>query len=344
MIRFQYGEVLELESNFTYRYTDNENRVIDSLYAIKVRVYGDLYKHNEFYAIPLDINTKKIPLIGEHVLLIAGPDKFSQLESEGGLSTIWYYVSTFSIKSSLSHNMLPGISGRLSQDDIDNTLPGKTFDKNTATSPLQPFEGDIITEGRHGNSIRLGSTSKQDESRYSIQPTWSGNSVNDPIIILSNTSTRPDSQSADKKQFIVENIQTNDSSLYLTSTQKLSGLVLNNKLTIGTSESDFASSQFVGVADRVILKSKTDIIALDAFEGIELNAEQIHIGVSDKKEPMLHSGAVKEILKELINMVSIGFADSSGAASTAIYKAKFDTLLRKIDNDNILIDKHPLDF
>ena len=59
---------------------------------------------------------------------------------------------------------------------------------------------------------------------------------------------------------------------------------------------------------------------------------------------MLHSGAVKEILKELINMVSIGFADSSGAASTAIYKAKFDTLLRKIDNDNILIDKHPLDF
>lgn len=343
MINFQYGEVLESDHTYKYKNSDNQ-KTTNSLFAIKVRVYGDLYKDDIFYARPLDITTKKIPVVGEHVLLIAGPDETSQNKANGGLCTVWYYVSTFSIQSSISHNMLPGLSGILTQDEIDNMSAGQTFDQNVSTSPLQPYEGDIINEGRHGNSIRLGSTCKQDETRYNIQPTWAGNNVNDPIIILSNTSKRPAEDDTDKKQFIVENIQTDDSSLYLTSTQKLSGLVLNNKLTIGASESDYTNSQFVGVADRVILKSKTDIIALDAKAGIELNAEQIHIGVSDKKEPMLHSGAVKEILKELINMVSIGFADSSGAASTAIYKAKFDTLLRKLDNDNILIDKHPLDF
>ena len=338
-VRFEIGEVI---SGYNHTYTNPDkknNKEKIKPYSIRIKVINTTNSkdRNIRTAIPYDINNVQIPVKGEQVLLIRGKKGTSKHDD---FSDQWYYVSSFSSNSSSNINSLVSISEQqLTEQQIE--LKRKNYKEITekTISLLQLYPGDRVLSGRWGNTIRLGGTTKFNDNV--IQPILLGDdeTIGDPVIIISNTK-----ENNEDKQFINENIKSDYSSLYLTSTQKLSGFTLNNKLTIGTSESDFDKSQFVGVADRIILKSKTDIIALDAKDGIELNAELIHIGVSDKKEPMLHSGAVKEILNELINVVSIGFADSSGAAATAIYKAKFDTLLRKIDNDNIMIDKHSLDF
>jgi len=333
MIRFQYGEVIE--SGDTYKYKDLDNKkTITSLFAVKVRSYGDPYKDDPFHAIPLDINNKKIPVVGEHVLLIAGPSQNSQNKANGRVSIIWYYISIFSIQSNISHNMLPGLAGNLKQEEIDNMLPGHTFDKNVSTSPLQPYEGDIINEGRFGNSIRLGSTSKQDEIRYTIKPTWIGDNVNDPIIILSNTSKRPAEDDIDKKQFIVENVQTDDSSLYLTSKQKLSGFKLNKSLEkIKPSESAYAESQFIGVADRVILKAKSDIIVLDSKKSVVISTNELRIGDDGATESMVYGDILARLLTDLISTITTG---TTGGGLISIFdkptQAKFNKLTKRIQD------------
>ena len=229
--------------------------------------------------------------------------------------------------------MLPGVSGVLSQDEIDNMLPGQTFDKNVSTSPLQPYEGDTINEGRHGNSIRLGSTCKQDETRYNIQPTWTGDSVNDPIIILSNTSERPAEDDKDKKQFIVENIQTDDSSLYLTSKQKLSEFTLSEPITKATSESSFEESQLIGVANRVILKAKTDIIALDSKKMVTINTPELKLGDDTADESMVHGDELATLLKQLISTIRSG---TSGGGLISTFdnstQRKFNKLIKRVEN------------
>ena len=82
--------------------------------------------------------------------------------------------------------------------------PGKTFEEKVI-SPLQPYEGDLLIEGRWGNSIRFGS-SVNTSSEYTVNSNWSGTNGS-PIIILSNKrSNKP------QKEFVVEDINTDGSS------------------------------------------------------------------------------------------------------------------------------------
>jgi len=331
-MEFEFGEVIP--SEYTYIYKNSDNQTFgDNLFTVKVRLNRDIYDNREYFARPMDINNKKIPLVGEQVLLIKAPTQYSKNREDGASSNNWYYISSIALQSAISHNLLPGLAGNLKQEEIDNTKSGVTFDQNVSTSPLQPYEGDTINEGRHGNSIRLGSTSKQDEVRYNIQPTWAGDSVNDPIIILSNTSKRPAEDETDKKQFIVENIQTDDSSLYLTSTQKLSEFTLSEPITKATSESAFEESQLIGVANRVILKAKTDIIALDSKKMVTINTPELKLGDDTADESMVHGDILATILKELIATIRRG---SVGGGMISIFDTstqnKFNELTTRVEN------------
>ncbi len=331
-MEFNFGEVLE--TNYTYNFkTEDDESLGANLFSIKVRLYDDIYDQYPAYARPLNINNKTIPLVGEHVLLIYAPNQYSSNRESGGTSNNWYYISNIALQSAISHNMLPGLSNKLTQTEIDNIEPGVTFDKTVATAPLQPYEGDTITEGRHGNRIRLGSTSNSNENRYHVQPPWVGNNNNDPIIILSNTSTRP-ANDANKKQLIVENVQTDDSSLYLTSTQKLSEFTLNKSLEkIKPSESDFAKSQFIGVADRVILKAKSDIIVLDSEKSVVINTDELRLGDDAATESMVYGDILARLLTDLISTIRTG---TSGGGLISIFdkptQAKFNKLTKRIQD------------
>jgi hypothetical protein len=334
-VLFHVAEVIESKSN-TYKYIgDGPDKTSDKLFTITVQIVNRVTKEYESYACkPFNMNIKQIPLIGEHVLIFKAYNQETTLTKTG---IEWYYFSPYSIQSSINSNLIPGISyNTISEAEAQKIKPGVNFEAKSI-SPLQPYEGDLMIEGRWGNTLRFGSTTKNETGL--INSSWHGaaSTIGDPIIILSNGQINKPN-----KQFVVENIQTDNASIYLTSTQKIKQFKLNNKLKIGSSESAFNKPQLIGAADRIILTAKTDIVAIDSQKGIELHAPKINIGISDEKEPLLHSTATIELLKKLIQICQIGFVDSNGSVSTPIYNALSDSgrLLSEIANYNIMIDKY----
>jgi hypothetical protein len=335
-ILFDIAEVLEYDD--TYRYIDpsGSNTNVSNLFSIKVRSCASYFNDKPFIVQPASANIKQIPLVGEIVLIYK---TFNQASTPTKRRDAWYYLTTLNIQSSIHANSLPGLSNSLiTQEEIDAAKPGKTFQYKTV-SPLQPYEGDLLLEGRFGNSIRFGNTVKTG-GIYSVNAPWAGilhPKQPDPIIILSNGR-----KNLLGKQFVAENIQTDDSSIYLTSTQKLSAFKLNNRIRQSTSQSAFAKSQFIGTADRIVLKSKSDIIILDSKLAVELNSPIISMGVKRSKEPVLHSTAVETIINIIMQILNGGLTDSNGAPVVADPSliANISKQLTQLKNKSILQDTY----
>ena len=333
-IEFDIAEVLEYDDTYQYIDPTKPNTNVNRLFGIKVRSCLAYFNQKPFIVRPANSNIKQIPLVGEIVLIYR---TFNEASDATKRRESWYYLQTLNIKSSTHANLLPGLSDpQKTQDQIDATKPGKTFTFKTV-SPLQPYEGDLIIEGRYGNSIRFSSTIKTGGIYYK-QPNWSGtvsgDSVNaDPIIILSNQQ-----RNLKNREFVTEDIEKDSSSLYLTSTQKITNFTLNNTIRQSKkSQSDFNGSQFIGVADRIVLKSKQDVVVLDSDIAVELNAPILSIGTKKEKEPGLHSTAVIKLFKLFIQLMNGGLLDSSGVPVIAdpVILSQIRAELKRTKNKNI---------
>ena len=133
------------------------------------------------YAYPLLSSQKQFPLVNELVIIFLLPD--NKLDENNSQSKS-YYLNTVSLWNHPHHNAYPSpfegsnippsqtndyqqIEGGLVRRVTDNSTEidlngesGGTFVEQTNIKPILPFAGDIIVEGRFGNSIRLGNTSK----------------------------------------------------------------------------------------------------------------------------------------------------------------------------------------
>jgi len=137
-----------------------------------------------------------------------------------------------------------------------------------------PFAGDNIIEGRFGNSFRLGRTAK---TNGDIVNNWS--SIGDsgsPITILKNGQPEITGSNASWVP-IVENINDDPTSIYLTSTQRIPLEIATLNLKIGesattplnniisTSPKDprqYSGSQVILNGDRLLFNSKADSIIM----------------------------------------------------------------------------------
>ena len=331
-VSFEVAEVLAYDTTYQYVSPEYSNTTVNQLFALKVATCSTYFDRQVLIAKPANMNIKNIPLIGEYVLIMK---TFNQEATSLKWRECWYYLSTIDIQSSINSNVLPGLSSNLPQESIDASIPGNTFQPKII-SAIQPYEGDITFEGRWGNSIRFGSTVALSDS-YTKNIPWRGAVAGDPIIVISNGQINYPS-----KQFTVENIETDNSSIYLTSTQTIPNFKLNNTLTIGGSESGFAKSQFIGIADRVILKAKTDVIILDSQLGIELNAPFVNIGTGGGKgdyEAMLQGPAVVEVLRKIIQVITSGFANSAGDTVIPLLETLNDIDLTQLTSTTIQLEK-----
>lgn len=287
---------------------DTSNAYKSKRHKLKLKSVNKYIDRDTFEAIPANNNNKQIPLKGELVLVVHGPYNPDVNKS----LPMPYYLSSIDILSSISYNGVTGMSNehydKLSQETINNTPAGETFDKTNKISKLQPYEGDIIIESRFGSSIRFGSTSKNVENYYSIQPPWRGENINDPITVISNK--RPVNNT---ENFITENIDTDGSSIYLTSTQTIP-FTLTKTLT-GTR--NFTGSQLLGAADRIILSAKNDIAVIDAKTEIVLNTEgEVLLGGDDAQQPIPHGEILKDVLEKILLILGCGYTDSAGGCAS----------------------------
>lgn len=331
-VEFSVAEVLDVSSFDTYKHTDSNTY---TLFSCQARLDGPINRPVVSVK-PININIKKIPIIGELILVFKLNS--SLVSSEVYNQEQWYYLSTIDLNSAINHN---STSDYTNHENASTQSPGKKFPE-VDTNPLQPYEGDILLEGRWSNSIRFGSTPpKSTDDLYTLPASveWSGDVPGDPITIISNgRKIKPNSK------FAIESPADDASSIYLTSTQKINKLKLHNPIRISDSIVQFNKSQLIASADRIILSSKQDSIILDSNIGIEINSPKIKMGISSDKEPLLHSDAMITLLQMIINTIKIGYKDSAGTISTPINtqlsSKNVTDLMSKIQNWDIMVDKY----
>ena len=332
-LEWDVGEVIDYD--YTYRYEAPDKSSVgntNSLFAIKIRTCGDYFNTRIIIAKPGNISNKQIPLIGEFVLVYK---TFNELTTTTQWRETWYYLTTISVQSSINENMLPGISSNSSQQEIQNIKPGKTFEQRVI-SPLQPYEGDTLLEGRWSNSIRLGSSiASSPAGHYYKSAPWSSNNPGDPIIVLSNGRNNKT-----KKEFVVENIEQDAASLYLTSTQQLNDLKITKPLTVHNS---FDGSQFVGIADRIILRAKRDLAVIDSELGIVLNTpNNIYIGGEKASQPLVHGDVLLDVLGKILDHLQFVPIQCGELTGGFLSQTQLSSARKKLDD--LVSSKYRMEF
>ena len=234
------------------------------------------------FAKPMYGNIIQYPLKNEIVFLFKLPDAGVNTDPS---SESYYYINPVSVWNHPHHNAMPnpiqdapldpgqqndysqveGGSVRRVSDgstEIDlNGDSGGTFVERTDIHPLMPYSGDVIVEGRFGNSIRLGNTSKTD-STYKNEYSDVGNN-GDPITIIRNGQP---SDASDKGWLpISESVNLDKSSMYLTSTQKIPINLSNEDYSAfdnpPTNAQEYTENQIVLNSGRLLFNSKqSDVI------------------------------------------------------------------------------------
>ena len=309
-----------------------------------------LYTKN--FALPLSPNIKHLPVENEIVLLVISSDS-------GVLNDVtsyqYYYLSPTNVWASSHHNATPdqiysnpGVNTLPSSQKQDYPLVGGTlvrrvndegteifktgdpFVENSYIRTLAPYPGDVLIEGRYGNSLRFSSTSK-----FGLKNNWSNyQAFNAPITILRN------GQKIDFKQDpwvnISEDINTDFSSIYLTSNQQIQ-LTPSSFSTTGykpnqytpKSISSYTDPQVILSSNRLVFNSKSDSIILSAAKGILLStndsinvdtklitirSQEINLGASDARERAIKGDTfIKEMSSFLIALKQVQVALSTAA-------------------------------
>ena len=296
-------------------YKDTESEL---LYSIKVsRNTGTVKTEQTLIAFPLDTNIKRIPVVGEVVSLITDTSPSS---SPNKHKPIYYYSHITSLQKNINHNALPQGQAQLkgtggSTDDYQAASAGNPnasstkpfsfeagFEEVKGVSALQPFTGDILLEGRFGQSIRLGYTpSVNTETTQS--PSWTGDSTS-PITILRNTQN-----SSGWNKFVIEDVNEDDTSLYMTSKQKIS-LSQAHPFSLGVKPGNiFGDPQVLVNSDRVLLNAKKDRVILAGTEDVNISTPAWKAAMDNM---FTQIDEIKNELDALNNAVN-SFA-SSGAA------------------------------
>lgn len=324
-----------------------------------------LPNQSQVSASPLQPNNKAYPLVNEVVFLITGPS--GDYSSNTG-KVKYYYLSTLKIWDSIHVNPTPnpfdnlksdsqnksiaeieaGSTNKSGEQDTNQFKPGTYFQEKSNIYPLYPFEGDIIHEGRWGQSIRFSST-------YQNLNPWStvGN-PGDPITIIRNGQNIDLTGPA--QSTTVEDINKDLSSIYATSTQKIPIEVSsqNGYFSYGenkpTEPKEYSGAQVILNSGRLLLNSTQDHIILSSKKSINLNSiegvnidttgpiilesSEVALGSRDATESVLLGDSTVDLLQNLIgDLVSLLSIMSTQIGNNGILLEPTATTARNISNN-----------
>jgi len=291
------------------------------------------------FAKPLFPNYRQVPLINEIAYIMSMPTVDIQDPYNIDLNkTEYYYFLPVNLWNSVHHNALPdpsieskdnygdGVqqaqlndyeqSGagvvRKVQDGSTEIFLGNTFQEKSNIKNLQPYEGDVIFEGRWGNSLRFGSTVTGSLNGWSVKDI--GNE-GDPITLLRNGQG---SSNTDAWIPTYEDINKDPSSIWMTSTQQIkidaSSTTYDSYTTAPTKPNEYSESQVISNASRILLNSTSDHILLSSNQSVGLNAvnsvnidaptsvlqsQNVYLGSKDATEPILLGDTTISILSDL---------------------------------------------
>jgi hypothetical protein len=312
----------------------------NSIGTIQFKIVSSDNVGNIRFAKPLYPNIKCFPIVNELVVifLITIPSIVNE-----SYTTEYYYMNGVSFWNHPHHNSTPipfennlppsqqldyqqtegGLVRRItdgsSEIELNSPLnPSQnTFIERSNIHPLLSFSGDMIYEGRWGNSLRLGSTAK---SKSLYNNNWSSVGENgDPITIIRNG--QPKNVSTEGWLPITEDISKDLSSIYLTSTQKIPFSLSNENFISYTTPpitpAQYSNPQIIFNSDRIILNAKSDSILIsgqnsvglssngsinvESTDSINISSKLINLGDKNASQSVLKGDDTVEYLKILIN-------------------------------------------
>lgn len=333
------------------------------------------------FAKPYFPNISNCPLKNEliYIILLPNPDTQNNVNKQSA-----YYVSPINVWNHPHHNAIPNIFSntdipdnqkqdyqqteagavRRVQDGSTNINLGNTFIEQSNIKPLTKYEGDLIFEGRFGNSIRFGST----VISGSFYNNWSKEGINgDPITIIRNG--QPNDAGSVGFLPIEENINKDKSTIYLTTTQKLPDLdgfirsSYNSYSNPPISPAQYNKPQVILKSGRLLFATDEDHILFSSNQSINLNAfssinldtpgdiilesSKVYLGSKEATEKVVLGNTLKTQLDTLITALntfaticSSQISQPSGTQLAAIVSAaeSLKNALGKVNTSNILSD------
>ena len=305
--------------------------------------YSSTTKNQNYrVAFPLQPGIKNYPLINEIVYLVSQPTKKLQ---ERTTAVSLYYISVVNLWNHPHHNAIPYSAGSStpanSKNYQDTALGsvnkltdssgeikfGEYFKERANIYPLQPFEGDLIYEGRWGNSIRLTGTAPKKN------PWSSEGTQGDAITIIRNGQTETPNKNG--WDFTVEDINTDASSIYLSTTQKIPLVTNTNyfsyKTDAPTLPNEYTGKQIILNSGRLVFNTTEDHLMLSSAKSISLSStgtinidasemtiqtEKIYLGSKSATEPLLLGDTTVELLKEMISIIKDLLIASQSASNS----------------------------
>jgi hypothetical protein len=299
-------------------------------------VFEDNLIFNYNFAKPLFPNIRQVPLLNEITYIVSFPSTRTQDPRNIDLNqTDYYYFQPINLWNTLHQNAFPdplidwnaetesqpkNISYQRAEagasTNSDAPPPeidlGNTFVERSNIKYLQPYEGDIIYEGRWGHSIRFGSTVLN-------QNPWSRIGENgDPILILRNGQAPSETEAWIPT---IEEINKDLGSIYFGSTQQLPLEVASSNYDSYQSNpptipNQYSGSQIIVTSGRLVFNSLLDHILLSSNMSINLNAIEsinvdtdtmviqtgkLYLGDKEADEPLLLGNQTVDLLEELID-------------------------------------------
>jgi len=220
----------------------------------------------EYPALPLQSNFKQFPLLNEVVLLIQGPT--SDIQTNVSRKDV-YYSTVVNLWGSSHHNALPEPNTDIS------TILGKDVKELADINPMYPYPGDVLIEGRQGQSIRIGGNMSPKNTLV--------DSVNNakPFLLISNGQIKTDNGI----DHIVEDINKDPNSLYFLSDHKSDLVAANTKRDsydlVPLKSDQYIGNQVIINGGRLFFNAKEDSILLSAKESVGLNARTLNLDATD---------------------------------------------------------------
>jgi signal peptidase I len=272
---------------------------------------------------------KVYPVKGEIVKIVSAPDENI---GESVTSGKTYYLPAVNIWNQNNHNAYPDTTQNVGPVNLGNQVIEKT-DVQT----LAPLPGDIIIEGRTGNSIRLGGYS----GRYTPVP------KNGSPYIFARVGQGIKPTAADTS---TEDINADSTSLYMASNQIIPLRLSTNKRKSYRQppiDSDrYEGGQFVINSDRVVINGRASDVLISSRESVGASAKSInldgndYVGVDAKKiylgetakneqEPAVLGKANEQVFEKIVETLSTianALQDLSLTPAPAAAVAKLITL------------------
>lgn len=255
----------------------------------------------------------RLPLKNEFVVIENRPNTGEARDATSD-ATKAYWTDIVNLWNHPHHNAYPDTI----QVGEGNADLGDNFVEQSKINPLQLFPGDTVLQSRYGSSIRMSGT-KYDSNKIS---TNSNNGK--PFTIIRNGQH---DETRDGDETIIEDINKDKTSLYLTSAHKVDLEQANDKQDAWDKAPELSNkyegAQMLINSDRVFLNAKKEGVYLSAIENIGLNSKFIgidsdkYIALDSKKiylgkvalkredEPVLLGQSTIELLNQFITQVEL---------------------------------------